>query len=163
VEAAVIQRQRLWNNRKGERGPFDIIGDVRGCGDELGELLDKLGYSKGGDPVWAHPHGRKAIFVGDLVDRGPRIVDTLKLVMAMVEAGSALALPGNHDMKLKRKLESRNVPITRGLDRSLEELERETPELRDKVRTFLDGTGSQASGRLRLENSHSESRGSNGS
>ena len=88
---------------------------------------------------WAHPGGRKAIFVGDLVDRGPRIVDTLKTVMSMSQAGTALSVPGNHDIKLKRKLEGRDVTVSHGLDRTLTELEQQTPEFRADVQKFLDG------------------------
>jgi protein phosphatase len=145
VDAAVIERQPLWNNRKAERGPFDIIGDVHGCCDELEELLAGLGYVKdgaggadaGAGGAWAHPDGRKAIFVGDLVDRGPRIVDTLKTVMSMTRAGTAMCVPGNHDIKLKRKLEGHNVTISHGLDLSLAELDRETPEFRAEAQKFL--------------------------
>lgn len=139
VDAATIERQPLWNNRKQERGPFDVIGDVHGCCDELEELLDRLGYVRNESSIWSHPAGRKAIFVGDLVDRGPRIVDTLKTVMAMSRAGVALCVPGNHDIKLKRKLDGRDVAIAHGLDRTLEELERETPEFRADVQKFIDG------------------------
>jgi protein phosphatase len=139
VEAAVVQRQPLWNNRKSERGPFDIIGDVHGCCDELEELLQQLGYAPNGDGAWSHPDGRRAIFVGDLVDRGPRIVDTLKSVMAMSKAGSALCVPGNHDVKLKRKLEGRDVTVSHGLERTLSELELEPPEFRAAVQQFVDG------------------------
>jgi protein phosphatase len=138
VDAAVIQLQPLWNNRKHERGPFDIIGDVHGCCDELEELLGALGYVKSGD-AWAHPDQRKAIFVGDLVDRGPRIADTLKTVMAMAGTGAALCVPGNHDMKLKRKLEGHDVKVSHGLEQTLAELDRETPEFRAEVQRFLDG------------------------
>ena len=88
---------------------------------------------------WAHPAGRKAIFVGDLVDRGPRIVDTLKTVMSMSQAGTALSVPGNHDIKLKRKLEGRDVTVSHGLDRTLQELEQQTSEFRAEVQKFLDG------------------------
>jgi protein phosphatase len=139
VDAAVFARQPLWNNRKSEHGPFDIIGDVHGCCDELEALLDQLGYAKNGDAGWAHPDGRKAIFVGDLVDRGPRIVDTLKTVMAMSAAGTALCVPGNHDIKLKRKLEGRDVTVSHGLDRTLAELDIQSPEFRTAVRDFIDG------------------------
>jgi protein phosphatase len=154
VDAAVIQRQPLWNNRKDERGPFDIIGDVHGCCDELEELLGGLGYIKSGGSddagtgagagadaggSWVHPDGRKAIFVGDLVDRGPRIVDTLNTVMSMTRAGTALCVPGNHDMKLKRKLEGHYVKISHGLEQTLAELDQETPEFRAEVQQFLDG------------------------
>jgi protein phosphatase len=139
VDTAVIERQPLWNNRKRETGPFDIIGDVHGCCDELEQLLQQLGYEKDDGGPWAHPAGRKAIFVGDLVDRGPRIVDTLRTVMSMSQAGTALSVPGNHDIKLKRKLEGRDVTVSHGLDRTLQELEQETPEFRADVQKFLDG------------------------
>jgi protein phosphatase len=109
VDAAVIERQPLWNNRRRETGPFDIVGDVHGCCDELEQLLQRLGYEKNDGGPWTHPAGRKTIFLGDLVDRGPRIVDTLRTVMSMSQAGTALSVPGNHDIKLKRKLEGRDV------------------------------------------------------
>lgn len=139
VDAAVIERQPLWNNRTQDRGPFDIIGDVHGCCDELEVLLQHLGYARTDSRAWEHPLGRKAVFVGDLVDRGPRIVDTLKTVMAMSRAGSALCVPGNHDVKLKRKLDGRDVTVSHGLDRTLAELDRESPSFRAEVREFLDG------------------------
>jgi protein phosphatase len=139
VDAAVIERQPLWNNRKAETGPFDIIGDLHGCCDELEQLLQQLGYERCDGSPWAHPAGRKAIFVGDLVDRGPRIVHTLKTVMSMSQAGTALSVPGNHDIKLKRKLEGRDVTVSHGLDRTLQELEQETSEFRAEVQKFLDG------------------------
>src|SRR5439155_22952512 len=118
----------LWNNRKHEHGPFDVIGDVHGCCDELELLLHELGYLRVTDGAYAHPEGRKAVFVGDLVDRGPRIVDSVRLVQAMVNEGSALCVPGNHDLKLVRKLRGRDVQITHGLDRTLAELEALTEE-----------------------------------
>ena len=129
IAAATVTREPLWNNRKTDHGPFDIIGDVHGCGDELEELLAALGYARDGDGPWRHPGGRKAVFVGDLVDRGPRVPDVLRTVMAMVEAGTALAVPGNHDLKLVKKLRGRNVQVTHGLAASLEQMESETPEL----------------------------------
>jgi len=141
VEEAVIERQPLWNNRKNEHGPFDIIGDVHGCFDELHELLSALGYMITGEPDADHvtpPLGRKAIFVGDLVDRGPKIPTVLRLVMSMVESGAALCVPGNHDVKLLRKLRGKDVQITHGLADSLDQLAKETPEFREKVAAFLD-------------------------
>ena len=138
VEAVEIERQPLWNNRKADHGPFDIIGDVHGCGDELEELLAQLGYGAEDGGVWRHPAGRKAVFLGDLVDRGPRIPDVLKLVMAMVEAETAYCVPGNHDMKLVRQLNGRDVQLTHGLAESVAQLERESPEFRKRVADFLD-------------------------
>jgi len=137
VAAAVIVREPLWNNRRGEHGPFDIIGDVHGCADELIELLGTLGYvDRGG--VWTPPDGRRAIFLGDLVDRGPRIPEVLRIVMRMTEAGHALAVPGNHDVKLMRKLRGRDVRITHGLEDSLRQLESEPPEFLRQVADFID-------------------------
>jgi protein phosphatase len=136
VEAAVIRRAPLWNNKKNEHGPLDIIGDVHGCADELEELLALLGFELD-DDAYVHPGGRKAVFVGDLVDRGPRILDTVRIVRAMVDRGSALAVPGNHDLKLVRALRGRDVRITHGLDRSLAELDAR-PEEREDVARFLD-------------------------
>src|SRR5438094_4114236 len=101
MDGATIERQPLWNNRKNEHGPFDIIGDVHGCFDELAELLIRLGYSaETGANGYAvsPPAGRKAIFLGDLVDRGPKISETLRLAMRMVKAGTALCVPGSHDV-----------------------------------------------------------------
>lgn len=108
VEGASIARQPLWNDKRSEHGPFDIIGDIHGCHAELVELLEKLDYrverTEGGSDGLPYqvtpPSGRKAVFLGDLVDRGRGIVDTLKLVMAMCRAGVAHCVPGNHDIKL---------------------------------------------------------------
>src|SRR2546423_12116099 len=97
IEAAVIERQPLWNNLRHEHGPFDIIGDVHGCFDELVELLTQLDYAEQPGGAWQHPAGRKMVFVGDLVDRGPKIPAVVWLVMESVKAGSALCVPGNHD------------------------------------------------------------------
>ena len=146
VDAAEIVREPLWNNLKHEHGPFDIIGDVHGCFDELVDLLTKLGYSieaqaNGAAPSSYSvktPEGRKAIFLGDLVDRGPKIPEVLRLVMGMAEAGTALCVPGNHDIKLMRKLRGKDVQITHGLAESLEQLNPEPPEFRATVLEFID-------------------------
>lgn len=145
VERAEIVRQPLWNNLKHLHGPFDIIGDVHGCLDELVMLLEELGYSVGweesGEDGYGYavepPDGRTAVFVGDLVDRGPDTPGVLRLVMSMVSAGSALCVPGNHDVKLVKALRGRNVQIKHGLGQSLEQLERESEEFREEVAEFL--------------------------
>jgi protein phosphatase len=146
VEAATVERVPLWNDKRGEHGPFDIIGDVHGCCEELEALLQRLGYAAtrldGDDPLWgekvyAHPEGRKAIFVGDLVDRGPRILDAVRLVRNMVRAGSALCVPGNHDMKLMRKLRGKDVQITHGLANSLAEIDTLPDDIREPFRKEL--------------------------
>lgn len=147
VDAAEIERQPLWNNLKREHGPFDIIGDVHGCFDELVDLLAQLGYSvernSNGDGAIAWsvkpPEGRKAVFLGDLVDRGPKIPEVLRLVMGMSEGGTALCVPGNHDIKLMYKLRGKDVQITHGLADSLAQLEKESAEFRNRAIEFLDG------------------------
>ena len=142
VEAATIERQPLWNNRKAEHGPFDIIGDVHGCFDELVELMAKLGYSvepQGEEYAVSTPDGRKLVFVGDLVDRGPGVVKVLRLVSSMVGSGQAFCVPGNHDMKLVRALRGKDVKRTHGLAETMEELEKQPAEFRKAVASFLDG------------------------
>ncbi len=138
VEQACIERQPLWNNRKSDKGPFDIIGDIHGCYDELIELLNKLGYDTTQWSRIAPPPGRKVIFLGDLVDRGPNSAGVLRLVMSMVAQGIALCVPGNHDAKLLRKLQGRNVQITHGLGETLQQLEGHTAEERGYIAKFID-------------------------
>ncbi|MBD2721361.1 polynucleotide kinase-phosphatase [Hymenobacter armeniacus] len=182
-----ITRDRLYNNRQEETGPFDIIGDVHGCYEELRALLEKLGYqiteesitdvrdlgvrvtaplvgrdatlrvsslndaatndSSGADAETrrvaslqsADGPRRKAIFLGDLVDRGPASPQVLRLVMSMVRDGSALCVPGNHDIKLLRHLNGKNVTINHGLAETLAQLEPEPEAFKSDVRRFLDG------------------------
>jgi protein phosphatase len=139
IEAAVIERQPLWNNLKHEHGPFDIIGDVHGCFDELAELLRNLGHGVDEEASTVQPNGdRKLVFVGDLVDRGPKIPQVLKLVMNAVASGVALCVPGNHDVKLMRKLRGRDVQITHGLAESLAQLANEPEDFRKRVAEFVD-------------------------
>lgn len=137
-EAAAVEiiRTRPWNNRRDEHGPFDIVGDIHGCAAELESLLAQLGYA---GPEFQHPAGRKAIFVGDLVDRGPRILDTLRLVQRMVESGNALCVPGNHDIKFVRALRGKNVKVAHGLEQSLAEAASLSQEEKESVCRFLDG------------------------
>jgi protein phosphatase len=145
VEEVEIERQPLWSNRKQEHGPFDIIGDVHGCFDELCSLLAQLGYNieRVEDAQLhynvSHPAGRKAVFLGDLVDRGPDSPHVLRLVMDMVAQGQALCVPGNHDMKFLKKLQGRDVRIVHGLAETLTQMEQETPAFRAEVAQFLDG------------------------
>jgi protein phosphatase len=137
-----IERQPLWNNRRTEHGPFDVIGDVHGCLDELLELMASLGYQvERNEKEFSvvPPEGRRLVFLGDLVDRGPSVPDVLRLVMTMTAANQAVCVPGNHDMKLMKALKGRNVQLTHGLAESMEQLAREPEEFREQVAKFLDG------------------------
>ncbi|MEU2249921.1 polynucleotide kinase-phosphatase [Streptomyces sp. NPDC019224] len=137
AEHAEVVLERRFNDLRHLTGPFDVIGDIHGCRSELDTLLGKLGYVDG-----AHPEGRTAVFVGDLVDRGPDSPGVLRRVMSMVAAGNALCVPGNHENKLGRHLKGRKVQLTHGLAETVEQLEREDakdPEFRKRVAEFIDG------------------------
>jgi protein phosphatase len=151
IEAVSVTRQPMWTNRKWEHGPFDIIGDIHGCCDELEQLLLQLGYVTVASqsnpdsfwyfPTYIHPKGRKAIFLGDLVDRGDRILDTLKLVYNMLLADSALCILGNHENKLMRKLNGKNVKLNHGLEQTMAEIAVIKPEklelVTNEINTWL--------------------------
>jgi protein phosphatase len=142
VDAATVERTKVWNDRREDHGPFDLIGDVHGCRDELVTLLERLGYIVAGTrdvPQVTAPEGRKAVFVGDLVDRGPDSPGVLRLVMHMVGNGTAMCVPGNHDVKLQRKLAGRDVRVTHGLAETLEQLSAEPKEFKQEVAKFVDG------------------------
>ena len=145
IGAATITRTKLFNDLRHESGPFDVIGDVHGCLAELEALLATLGYTidrdQAGRPVGARHQERRAIFLGDLVDRGPDTPGVLRLVMGMVAAGTALAVLGNHEAKLLRALRGKNVQRTHGLAESMEQLaaEPDAEEFRAQVERFIDG------------------------
>ncbi|ETK32416.1 polynucleotide kinase-phosphatase [Microbispora sp. ATCC PTA-5024] len=138
IDDAVVTYERAWTDRTELTGPFDLIGDVHGCRSELETLLRELGWSV--TPTGAtHPEGRTAVFVGDLVDRGPDTPGVLRLVMGMAAAGTALVVCGNHEQKLVRALDGRKVRVAHGLERSLEQLAAEPEEFRAAARAFMDG------------------------
>ncbi len=144
VEAARVVRTRLFSDLRDRPGPFDVIGDVHGCLAEAESLLTELGYELRRDgqqrPAGGrHRDGRTAVFVGDLVDRGPDTPGVLRLVMGMVADGGALCVPGNHESKLLRALRGRKVQVSHGLGESLEQLAAEPEEFRAEVESFLDG------------------------
>lgn len=131
-------------DQREDSGPFDIIGDVHGCAGELEMLLVKLGYAVSwrGEPsrpsvLVSAPHGRRVVFVGDLVDRGPRAPDALRIVMSMVEAGIAFVVPGNHDVKFQRWLDGKDVKPSHGLDRTIVQMETQPKTFKVEVREFL--------------------------
>ncbi|MFD7938262.1 polynucleotide kinase-phosphatase [Streptomyces sp. NPDC059755] len=134
IENASVVTEKRYNDLTHLTGPFDIIGDIHGCAFELEGLLGKLGYADG-----VHPEGRQAVFVGDLVDRGPDSPGVLRRVMAMVKSGNALCVPGNHENKYGRHLRGRKVQHTHGLAETIEQMEGESEEFRSEVREFIDG------------------------
>lgn len=134
IDGATVTRTKLASDEREQKGPFDLIGDVHGCADELRELLSRLGYSEDG----SHPEDRRVIFLGDLVDRGPRIAEVLRVAMRMVDGGRALCVMGNHEAKLLRWLRGDAPKRSHGLAESIEQLERESESFRAEVRSFID-------------------------
>ena len=144
VEAAEIVYEKRYNDLRHLTGPFDVIGDIHGCRSELVTLLGRLGYGVAHDAEGravdaAHPEGRTAVFVGDLVDRGPDSPGVLRLVMGMVAAGHAVCVPGNHENKLGRHLSGRKVTVSHGLQETIDQLAAEPAEFVAEVRSFIDG------------------------
>lgn len=151
IDATRITRTALFSDVGDVRGPFDLIGDIHGCRAELDTLLDRLGWVGN-----AHPDGRKLIFVGDLVDRGPDTPGVLRRVMDLVAAGNAWCVRGNHEEKLIKVLQrsggarrpgrargtdsvSPDSPaLTHGLAESVAQLRAQSPEFVDEVIAFLD-------------------------
>lgn len=140
IDAAVVERRPLWTDKRGDQGPFDVIGDVHGCADELTILLVELGYRLSWDDDRTAridaPHGRKLVFVGDLVDRGPRSPDVIRIAMAAVEAGGYV-VQGNHDNKLQRWMDGRNVKIGHGLQETIDQLASESDDFKTRAKAFL--------------------------
>ncbi|MFI6368218.1 polynucleotide kinase-phosphatase [Nocardia sp. NPDC050630] len=144
IDSATIVDEKAWNDRRELTGPFDVIGDVHGCRAELETLLGELGYEVARDDTGravgaSHPAGRTAVFVGDLVDRGPDTPGVLRLVMGMVRAGTALCVTGNHENKLVRALDGKKVRIAHGLAESLAQLEAEDEDFRKAALDFCRG------------------------
>ena len=142
VRPVEVIRQPMWTDKRDLTGPFDVIGDVHGCADELEELLATLGYAvswNGKAVSVSAPHGRMALFVGDLVDRGPRTPDVIRIVRSMCEGGTALCVMGNHDAKLARALGpgGEKVKRTHGLAESLEQIAAEPEGFAEEARLFL--------------------------
>jgi len=155
MDAAVISRERLLTDYRDQHGPFDVIGDVHGCRIELERLLVDLGYTLHRDEQGravdaSHAAGRRCVFVGDLVDRGPDSVGVLRLVMGMVGAGHALCVPGNHEAKMVKALQGRDVTASHGLAETLDQLAQEPPDFSTEVLGFCDGLVSH----LILDNGH---------
>ncbi|MGE0054810.1 MAG: polynucleotide kinase-phosphatase [Hyphomicrobium sp.] len=147
IASATVNRMKLWTDKREETGPFDIIGDIHGCCDELEALLQKLGYQIATSDEPGHglrysitpPEGRKVVFVGDIVDRGPRTGDSLRLVMDMVDAGTAHCVVGNHEAKAEKWLSGRDVKIAHGLNLTIEDLNAGGDAFKARVKKFIGG------------------------
>ncbi|WP_439882853.1 metallophosphoesterase [Pontibacter sp. MBLB2868] len=125
-----------------EHGPFHIIGDVHGCFKELVALLRQLEYEINFNAdeqryLVKAPDSCTAVFVGDLVDRGPNSPEVLRLVMDMVDQGLAYCVSGNHDDKLYRMLIGRQVKIRHGLELTVEQLKSYDSTFLKRVEMFL--------------------------
>lgn len=94
---------------------YDVIGDIHGQAAKLEALLSRMGYREGAQS-WVPPAGHQAIFVGDLIDRGPEQIKVLSIIRSMIDAGHARAVMGNHElnaighMELKRDDEGNPIP-----------------------------------------------------
>jgi protein phosphatase len=148
ITATTIRRRRLAVDRRFERGPFDIIGDVHGCAHELIALLSELGYAvvetaddDNADGTWgfevAPPAGQKAIFLGNLVDYGPDAPRVLRLVMSMVARNDALCVLGERDARLAQRLRGRSSASLPGQGQTARQLEKSASAFIDAVRAFL--------------------------
>ena len=108
---------------------YDFVGDVHGCIDELWALMGALGYPR---------NDRKLVFVGDINDRGPNSVATLKLTMEMCKSGMAFAVTGNHDDKLRRFLKGNKVQPKHGLKETLDQISCEPESFRAELSEWLN-------------------------
>ena len=144
ARAAQVRLIPLACERSREAGPFDIIGDVHGCARELTALLAHLGYVRPSSRrPFRHPGGRRVVFVGDFVDRGPQIVEATRIVMAMCAAGTAFAVPGNHDIDLAACLQGGQAADKTGTLKSIEQIGALSPAARrrfvERFRAFVAG------------------------
>jgi calcineurin-like phosphoesterase family protein len=152
-EPVELTKARLRSDLRHLHGPFDIIGDVHGCREELEQLLAKLGYTlTPGElgPIARHPEGRVLVFLGDLCDRGPDTPGSLRIAMASVREGDALCVPGNHEAKLRRYLKGSDVNHAYGFGETVEQLEGSSPEFLQQLADFIDDLPSH----LMLDDGH---------
>ena len=133
-----------WRDLRTDAAAYDIIGDIHSCADELEELIRTLGY----EVTWSQeqdertvkivpPHGRKLVLLGDLVDRGPKSADTLRLAIAVIDQNCGYVIMGNHDIYLAQWMRGANLPINPGIAQTINQLSRESePFLRAALATI---------------------------
>ncbi len=119
VENATVERIKLPSNRRDDSGPVDLIGDVHGCSVELRALLTALGYAPRGPFGYRHPQARRALLLGDLVDRGPATPEVVEIARVMSAEGDGLAVIGNHDLKFLRAARGEPYETNGHVERSL--------------------------------------------
>lgn len=148
IENAQIIFKLLPCNQKSLHGPFDIIGDVHGCYEELLVLLQTLGYHihtnliTSDKAALSHPRNRTLVFVGDLVDRGPYSKQVLSLVMNAVNYRGALCVRGNHEDKFLRYLKGKKVTLTHGLEVTASQFPEPSEALYARTIAFIKKLGS---------------------
>ena len=135
-EVRLIYEKGIFDQRE-ETGPFDLIGDVHGCLTELEKLLRKLGYCINSEGKWTHPQNRKAVLLGDMVDRGEDSVGVLRLVKKLCENHVGYAVLGNHDEKLLRYLQGNPVKVEHGMRSTAEQIELLSLEEKEELKEFL--------------------------
>lgn len=131
-----------WRDLRTEVAGYDMIGDIHSCADELEELMKTMGYDitwvQTGDQRAARitpPEGRKLILLGDLVDRGPKSADVLRLAHAIIEQDCGYVIMGNHDLYLAQWMRGINLPINTGIAQTITQLSRESEQF---LRTMLE-------------------------
>lgn len=145
IDAATVVRRKSFNDLRDIGGPFDIIGDIHGMTDELEALLTKLGWSfswsgEGEDRSvsLSHPEGRKIVFVGDAVDRGPRSLDALRFMRSAIESGHGYAVASNHDARISRWLRGQSVSEGGGIETTQAEFDGLSEAFRVSMGEFID-------------------------
>ncbi len=146
IETAFVTRRPTYNDLRHVELPLDIVGDVHGMTDELEALLSRLGWtvSWSGDgearaATLSHPDDRRLVFVGDMVDRGPRSLDALRIMRSAVMSGVGYAVASNHDARLSRWLRGKSVSEGGGLETTIAEFEGLSEAFRTDMGAFLDG------------------------
>ncbi|GAL82895.1 metallophosphoesterase [Sporocytophaga myxococcoides] len=142
--ALSFRLKRMRTRMCNEHGPFDFIGDIHGCYEELNALLDKLGYvttdaikNSTLQKKYFHPDKRKLVFLGDMVDRGPASDKVMELILELNDQNIAYAVLGNHDEKFLRYLKGNPVRVNSGLERTIRQFERKSEAFKNNVIRFL--------------------------
>ena len=134
--ATAIDRRHLGPSMHETAQSIDVVGDVHGCTEELRDLLNELGW-RHDEHGWTSL-GRMLVFVGDLIDRGPDPVGTMRLAMELAATGQVLFVSGNHDLHLRRFLAGEKVPSTHGMGETQLVMADVDPDERAAMLAFLD-------------------------